>query len=148
MWGQSILAAFFVCALSVAQPSRTVFQPFPLRRQGNEDQQEIRSQARFHDAAATVLPGIMPSARARAASLDIEKDQLKLGFIKLTDMAPLAIAYKKRFFKQANWKVLLDGVITGLLDRAHMLAATIGFGTKVPIVTPHFPPAQFPRFSR
>jgi hypothetical protein len=45
------------------------------------------------------------------------------GFIKLTDMAPLAIAYEKGFFEdeglyvtlepQANWKVLLDGVITG-----------------------------------
>jgi nitrate/nitrite transport system substrate-binding protein len=102
-------------------------------------------------AAATVLPGIMPSARAKAASLDIEKDELKLGFIKLTDMAPLAIAYEKGFFEdeglyvtleaQANWKVLLDGVITGSLDGAHMLAgqplaATIGFGTKAHIVTP------------
>jgi nitrate/nitrite transport system substrate-binding protein len=102
-------------------------------------------------AAATVLPGIMPSARAKAESLDVEKDQLKLGFIKLTDMAPLAIAYEKGFFEdeglyvtleaQANWKVLLDGVITGSLDGAHMLAgqplaATIGFGTKAHIVTP------------
>jgi nitrate/nitrite transport system substrate-binding protein len=102
-------------------------------------------------AAATILPGIMPSARARAESLDIEKDQLKLGFIKLTDMAPLAIAYEKGFFEdeglyvtleaQANWKVLLDGVITGSLDGAHMLAgqplaATIGFGTKAHIVAP------------
>ena len=42
---------------------------------------------------------------------------------------------------QANWKVLLDGVIDGQLDGAHMLAgqplaATIGFGTKAHIVTP------------
>ena len=80
-----------------------------------------------------------------------EKDELKFGFIKLTDMAPLAIAYEKGFFEdeglyvtleaQANWKVLLDGVIDGQLDGAHMLAgqplaATIGFGTKAEIVTP------------
>ena len=26
---------------------------------------------------------------------DLEKDELKFGFIKLTDMAPLAIAYEK-----------------------------------------------------
>jgi nitrate/nitrite transport system substrate-binding protein len=80
-----------------------------------------------------------------------EKEDLKFGFIKLTDMAPLAIAYEKGFFEdeglfvkleaQANWKVLLDGVIDGQLDGAHMLAgqplaATIGFGTKAPIVTP------------
>ncbi|HTO33957.1 MAG TPA: CmpA/NrtA family ABC transporter substrate-binding protein [Pararhizobium sp.] len=86
-----------------------------------------------------------------AETLSLEKDELKLGFIKLTDMAPLAIAYEKGFFEdeglyvtlepQANWKVLLDRVITGELDGAHMLAgqplaATIGYGTKAPIVTP------------
>ena len=86
-----------------------------------------------------------------AEMLDVEKDELKLGFIKLTDMAPLAIAYEKGFFEeeglfvtlepQANWKVLLDRVITGDLDGAHMLAgqplaATIGYGTKAHIVTP------------
>ena len=80
-----------------------------------------------------------------------EKDELKFGFIKLTDMAPIAIAYEKGYFEdeglfvtieaQANWKVLLDGVIDGTLDGAHMLAgqplaATIGYGTKAHIVTP------------
>lgn len=88
---------------------------------------------------------------AKAEMLDVEKDELKFGFIKLTDMAPLAIAYEKGYFEdeglyvtlepQANWKVLLDGVITGELDGAHMLAgqplaATIGYGTKAHIVTP------------
>lgn len=86
-----------------------------------------------------------------AATGDPEKEDLKFGFIKLTDMAPLAIAYEKGYFEdeglyvtleaQANWKVLLDGVIDGQLDGAHMLAgqplaATIGFGTKAHIVTP------------
>lgn len=80
-----------------------------------------------------------------------EKEDLKFGFIKLTDMAPLAIAYEKRFFEdeglyvqleaQANWKVLLDRVIDGQLDGAHMLAgqpiaATIGYGTKANVITP------------
>ena len=80
-----------------------------------------------------------------------EKEDLKFGFIKLTDMAPLAIAYEKGYFEdeglyvtleaQANWKVLLNGVIDGELDGAHMLAgqplaATIGFGTKAHIITP------------
>ena len=79
-----------------------------------------------------------------------EKEELKFGFIKLTDMAPLAIAYEKGYFEdeglyvtleaQANWKVLLDRVIDGQLDGAHMLAgqplgATIGFGTQAHIVT-------------
>ncbi len=90
-------------------------------------------------------------APAHAEFLDVEKDELKFGFIKLTDMAPLAIAYEKGYFEdeglfvtlepQANWKVLLDRVITGELDGAHMLAgqplaATIGFGTEAHIVTP------------
>ncbi|MEX2130694.1 MAG: CmpA/NrtA family ABC transporter substrate-binding protein, partial [Pseudohongiellaceae bacterium] len=80
-----------------------------------------------------------------------EKDELKFGFIKLTDMAPIAVAYELGYFEdeglyvtvepQANWKVLLDGVIDGQLDGAHMLAgqplaATIGFGTEAHIVTP------------
>lgn len=80
-----------------------------------------------------------------------EKDELTFGFIKLTDMAPIAIAYENGYFEdeglyvtieaQANWKVLQDGVIDGQLDGAHMLAgqplaATIGYGTKAHIVTP------------
>lgn len=80
-----------------------------------------------------------------------EKPNLKLGFIKLTDMAPLAIALEKGFFveeglnvtlePQANWKVLLDGVIGGQLDGAHMLAgqplaATIGYGTTANLIAP------------
>ena len=91
------------------------------------------------------------AASAPAAVGEPEKEDLKFGFIKLTDMAPLAIAYEKHFFEdeglfvtleaQANWKVLLDRVIDGQLDGAHMLAgqplaATIGFGTKAHIVTP------------
>ncbi|KXF75205.1 nitrate ABC transporter substrate-binding protein [Paramesorhizobium deserti] len=99
---------------------------------------------------AALLLG-MAAGSAHAEMLDVEKDELKFGFIKLTDMAPLAIAYEKGYFEdeglfvtlepQANWKVLLDRVITGELDGAHMLAgqplaATIGFGTKAHIVTP------------
>ncbi|MDR3411142.1 MAG: CmpA/NrtA family ABC transporter substrate-binding protein [Formivibrio sp.] len=80
----------------------------------------------------------------------IEKPDLKIGFIKLTDAVPLIIAYEKGYFEdeglyvtlesQANWKVLLDRVISGELDGAHMLAgqplgATIGIGTKADIIT-------------
>ena len=94
------------------------------------------------------LPFLPPTSKAQAAAL--EKEELKFGFIKLTDMAPLAIAYENGYFEdeglfvtleaQANWKVLLDRVITGELDGAHMLAgqplgATIGFGTKADVIT-------------
>jgi len=99
--------------------------------------------------ASTALAAL-PASPAFAL-LDVEKDELTFGFIKLTDMAPLAIAYEKGFFEdeglfvtlepQANWKVLLDGVIEGRLDGAHMLAgqplaATIGFGTAAHVITP------------
>ena len=36
---------------------------------------------------------------ANAEMLDLEKDELKLGFIKLTDCAPLVIAKEKGFFE-------------------------------------------------
>ena len=100
-------------------------------------------------AGAMVVAGLGVSARA--ATPAIEKDTLKFGFIKLTDMAPLAIAKELGYFEdeglyvsvepQANWKVLLDRVITGELDGAHMLAgqplgATLGVGTKAHIITP------------
>jgi len=81
----------------------------------------------------------------------LEKEDLKFGFIKLTDMAPLAVAAEKGFFEdeglfvqleaQANWKVVMDRVVNGELDGSHMLApaplaASIGFGTKADIVVP------------
>ncbi len=102
-------------------------------------------------AAAMALGFGLGVGTAAAEVGEPEKEDLKFGFIKLTDMAPLAIAYEKGFFEdeglyvtleaQANWKVLLDGVIDGQLDGAHMLAgqplaATIGFGTKAHIITP------------
>ena len=90
------------------------------------------------------------SAATQPDDLELEKDELKFGFIKLTDCAPIVIAKEKGFFEaeglqvevvaQPNWKQLLDNVINGELDGAHMLsgqpiAATIGFGTKAHIVT-------------
>jgi len=96
-------------------------------------------------AAATTAPA------SASATGPLEKASLTLGFIKLTDMAPLAIAKEKGYFieeglnvtleAQANWKVLLDGVIDGQLDGAHMLAgqplaATIGYGTAAPLIAP------------
>ena len=69
---------------------------------------------------------------SKTKKLDIEKPQLTFGFIKLTDMAPLAIAKEKGFFEdeglfvtieaQSNWKNILDRVIDGQLDGSHMLA--------------------------
>ena len=90
------------------------------------------------------------SVNARAGDA-LERQELKFGFIKLTDCAPLIVAYEKGFFEdeglyvtleaQANWKVVLDRVIDGSLDGSHMLpgqplSAAIGFGTQAALVTP------------
>lgn len=93
-----------------------------------------------------------PSGEVKAAPAGaVEKPTLKLGFIKLTDIAPLVVAKEKGFFAdeglnvtlepQANWKVLLNGVVEGDLDASHMLAGQIlasgaGIGAKTKLITP------------
>lgn len=99
--------------------------------------------------AALALAGNV--SHASAAVGKPEKWELKFGFIKLTDMVPLAIAYEKGYFEdeglfvtleaQANWKVLFDRVVSGELDGAHMLAPMpIGSATgalnKAEIISP------------
>jgi nitrate/nitrite transport system substrate-binding protein len=100
--------------------------------------------------SALALVVAMSSGQALATG-DPEKWELKFGFIKLTDMVPLAIAYEKGYFEdeglyvtleaQANWKVLFDRVMSGELDGAHMLApmpvgAATGTITKDELITP------------
>lgn len=83
--------------------------------------------------------------------LVLEKPNLTIGFIKLTDMAPLAIAKHLGFFEaeglnvklevQANWRDILDKVIDEQIDGAQMLAgqpiaAAIGCGRQAALVTP------------
>jgi nitrate/nitrite transport system substrate-binding protein len=105
------------------------------------DAKSILASAEKAQQADTTAPG---------PQIELEKTTVKLGFIKLTDCAPLVIAKEKGFFSdeglqveleaQSNWKVLLDRVIDGQLDGAHMLAgqpigATLGLGTKSAIIT-------------
>ncbi len=112
--------------------------------------QRLKQRATQTLAAGALVATTLISSSVSAAIGEPEKDELTFGFIKLTDMAPLAVAYEQGFFEdeglfvklvpQANWKVLLDGVIDGQLDGAHMLAgqplgATIGFGTQAHIIT-------------
>lgn len=104
----------------------------------------------FRTLLTALLLWTLNTGLAQAEIGPPEKPDLRLGFIKLTDMAPLAVAWEQGFFMdeglfveieaQANWKVLLDRVITGELDGAHMLAgqplgATIGYGTQADIIT-------------
>ena len=108
--------------------------------------------ARFSRLALTAA--LLSATAASTVSAETgwpEKDELKFGFIKLTDMAPLAIALERGYFEdeflfveleaQSNWRVLLDRVISGELDGAHMLAgqpiaATVGYGNQADIITP------------
>ncbi|VXD13977.1 CmpA/NrtA family ABC transporter substrate-binding protein [Marinoscillum sp. 108] len=94
---------------------------------------------------------VVSATESGASALLIEKPQLTFGFIKLTDMAPLAIAKELGYFEdeglfvtieaQSNWKNVLDRVIDGQLDGSHMLAgqpiaAGAGFGRQAELVTP------------
>ncbi|MBW4681633.1 MAG: nitrate ABC transporter ATP-binding protein [Microcoleus vaginatus WJT46-NPBG5] len=83
----------------------------------------------------------------------LEKVNLDIGFIPLTDCAPLVVAKEKGFFKkhgleevnlsrEPSWKAISEGVATGRLDAAQMAAAmplsmTLGLGLarSVPMVT-------------
>ncbi|MEM9346068.1 MAG: CmpA/NrtA family ABC transporter substrate-binding protein [Planctomycetota bacterium] len=82
---------------------------------------------------------------------ELEKTSLDLGFIPLSDCAPLAVAYEKGFFerhglrvtlhREASWASIRDKTMLGLFDAAHMLypmpiASTLGIGgVKCPMVT-------------
>lgn len=79
----------------------------------------------------------------------LEKVNLELGFIPLTDCAPLVIAKEKGFFqeygleqvtlsREPGWKAIAEGITTGRLDAAQMvagmpLALTLGMNGKAPL---------------
>ncbi|MGO3414026.1 MAG: CmpA/NrtA family ABC transporter substrate-binding protein [Kluyvera intermedia] len=79
---------------------------------------------------AMLLPGIMQSAWA-AGSDKPELQTVNVGFIPLTDCAPLAIASLKGFdkkygitlvpSKEASWAAVRDKLVNGELDAAHIL---------------------------
>jgi len=67
-----------------------------------------------------------------ATSMSLEKNSLDLGFIPLTDCAPIIVAQEKGFFAQQgldvtlhrkpNWRAIAQGVVNGELDAAQMVA--------------------------
>jgi nitrate/nitrite transport system ATP-binding protein len=70
---------------------------------------------------------------AIAESYGLEKTTLNLGFIPLTDCAPLIVAQEKGFFakhgltqvnlsKEVSWDSIAEGVTSGRLDAAQMVA--------------------------
>lgn len=99
---------------------------------------------------AKKLKGKQNTAIARNG---LEKVNLEIGFIPLTDCAPLVVAQEKGFFqkhgleevtlsREPNWKTIAEGVTSGRLDAAQMVAGmpiglTLGMnGTPpTPVVT-------------
>ncbi len=81
----------------------------------------------------------------------LEKVNLEIGFVPVTDCAPLMVAKEKGFFakhgleevtlcREPNWKAIAEGIETGRLDAAHMLAGmplamTLGQDGKAPLPT-------------
>lgn len=79
----------------------------------------------------------------------LEKINLEIGFVPLTDCAPLIIAKEKGFFadhgleevtlsREPSWKAIAQGVATGRLDAAQMVAGmpismTLGMGDNAPV---------------
>ncbi|MDQ9091431.1 CmpA/NrtA family ABC transporter substrate-binding protein [Pseudoalteromonas haloplanktis] len=83
---------------------------------------------------------------------NIEKKELTLGFMPLTDSAPVVVAYEMGFFakwgltvtlsKQNSWATLRDKLHTGVIDAAQMLApmpiaSNLGlYGERSTVITP------------
>jgi nitrate/nitrite transport system ATP-binding protein len=83
----------------------------------------------------------------------LEKVNLELGFVPLTDCAPLIVAQEKGFFakhgltqvnlnRESSWQTIAEGISSGRLDASQMvagmpLAMTLGMGGRpsVPIVS-------------
>ena len=95
---------------------------------------------------------------AAVARNGLEKVNLDLGFIPLTDCAPLVVAKEKGFFKkhgleevtlsrEPSWKAIAEGIETKRLDAAQMVAGmpigmTLGMNGKAPSADRHGPGAE------
>lgn len=148
-----LFAASLVVALGCSSESDSSFDGIDLSGLDPAPEAAAESTPATNETESTgaaELVSVAPEATGEKQVLDLEKDVLRFGFIKLTDCAPIVIAKEKGFFEdeglqvdveaQPNWKTLLDRVINGELDGSHMLsgqpiAATIGFGTKAHIIT-------------
>ena len=100
----------------------------------------------------SIIPNWLRGSTHVSGSEGLEKTKLTLGFIPLTDCAPLIVAKERGYFAQAglevelsketSWSNVRDKVSIGILDGAHMLApmplaSTLGLG---PVESPRSPP--------
>lgn len=116
---------------------------------GRQPASSLHGALRRTAALVLAFTALALTGAAALAAERPEKQELRIGFIKLTDCAPLVIAYEKGFFEdeglyvtleaQANWKIVLDRVIDGSLDASHMLpgqalGAAVGVGPRANLV--------------
>jgi nitrate/nitrite transport system substrate-binding protein len=91
----------------------------------------------------SIIPNWLRRGAHAGGSDGLEKTRLTLGFIPLTDCAPLVVAKERGYFdrvgldvelsKETSWANVRDKVSIGILDGAHMLApmplaASLGLG--------------------
>ncbi|MHB1668474.1 CmpA/NrtA family ABC transporter substrate-binding protein [Thiomonas sp.] len=83
-------------------------------------------------AVASLLPGLQSQARAAGTGFGKpEMEEVKIGFIPLTDCAPIVMAavlgFDKKYgvkiipSKQASWAAVRDNLVTGGIQMAHVL---------------------------
>ncbi len=123
------------------------------RHQRPEEEQTKPTEKPQSDTVVDLSAWLQSTQSATGKTL--EKTRLNLGFIPLTDCAPLVVAKEKGFFHQQglsvelsrenSWANIRDKVAIGMLDGAQMLAAiplasavgaaTAGTGSAAPMIT-------------
>jgi nitrate/nitrite transport system ATP-binding protein len=117
---------------------------------------EVVNHPKYYDYRHEIVYFLNQQKRSKKVGLvsrtALEKTTLDLGFIPLTDAAPLIVAKERGFFKkhgldvalsrENSWDAIEEGIASDRLDAAHMvagmpLAMTIGAGRKpsVPVTT-------------
>jgi len=112
----------------------------------NQQKRGKKASSVVSPVASSVAASVVASGTA--SNSDPEKTNLDLGFIPLTDCAPLAVAQEKGIFaeyglnvtlrRQPSWNALAESIATGELDAAEMvagmpLAMTLGMRGKASV---------------
>ncbi len=133
---------------------QTLDIPFPRPR----DRMEVVNHPNYYGLRSEVLYFLNQQKRAKKqkarqsvviARNGLEKVNLEIGFVPLTDCAPLVVAKEKGFFeehgleevtlsREPSWKAIAEGVATRRLDAAQMVAGmpiamTLGMNGKAPL---------------
>lgn len=128
--------------------------PFPRPR----ERMEVVNHPNYYGLRSEVIYFLNQQKRAKKqkakqavviARNGLEKVNLEIGFVPLTDCAPLVVAKEKGFFekhgleevtlsREPSWKSVAEGVATRRLDAAQMVAGmpiamTLGMGGKAPL---------------